>query len=743
MTTTRNAPDDQTNPMLPASLRTALERLGIGHLRDCLTHFPLRYVDETQERSLDRLRPGESVAVRGVVERAGLRLKPRQSFEVRLSGAASAGDAGARAGFAPSLLLRFFHPWPGLEAAFPVGRTVRVFGEVRKGRYGLEMVHPKLLRDAIGTEPASAGNADTAAARAHSPPASQAPGKTAPEGAPGAVAPARLTPIYPSTAGVSQQALRTLVGKAMRVSAWQRDPLPTAQVNALGLPTWAQALAILHGPEAGLAPEVREALETRRHPAWRRVKFEELLAQQIALAEVRRARVGERSLPMRPSRRLVPLLLARLPFRLTAAQERALAEIVADLSQPLPMQRLLQGDVGSGKTIVAALAALTAVEAGFQVAFMAPTELLAEQHYRKLSQWLAALPDLDVNVVWLSGSQPPVQKRAAQNACAEGQAAIAIGTHALFQRSVSFANLGLAVVDEQHRFGVAQRLALRERNAGAASPHMLMMSATPIPRSLAMSYYADLDVSVIDELPAGRQPIRTRLVSAARRDELVAHLRGQIAAGAQVYWVCPLIEESELTEQALIDATALAEQLRTAMPEAQVGLVHGRLAASEKERIMADFSLGRIRLLVATTVIEVGVDVPNASWMVIEHAERFGLAQLHQLRGRVGRGGVASTCVLLFHEPLGETAKARLRILRESSDGFAIAREDLRLRGPGELLGPRQSGLPGLRFADIESDLDLLELARNRRAAIEADPNFDRETLLARWVGTGLALAKA
>ncbi|MFN3630823.1 MAG: ATP-dependent DNA helicase RecG, partial [Casimicrobiaceae bacterium] len=433
-------------------------------------------------------------------------------------------------------------------------------------------------------------------------------------------------------------------------------------------------------------------------------------------------------------------------FRLTAAQQRVFAEIRRDLGRATPMSRLLQGDVGSGKTIVAALSALIAVEAGAQVAFMAPTELLAEQHYRKLAHWLDELERArgePIHLVWLSGSQTAARKRAAQAACAEGQAQIAVGTHALFQKGVRFARLGLVVVDEQHRFGVAQRLSLRERGEGELVPHTLMMSATPIPRSLAMSYYADLDVSVIDELPSGRQPIRTRLVSAARRAELISHVGRALAAGAQAYWVCPLIEESEALEVALKDATALAAELRDALPGVAIALLHGKLPPAEKEAIMQAFIAGQVQLLVATTVIEVGVDVPNASWMVIEHAERFGLAQLHQLRGRVGRGNAASTCVLVYHEPLSETARARLKVIYESTDGFAIAREDLRIRGPGELLGPRQSGLPGLRYADLEADLELLEAARNLRAEIEADPAFDAEALLARWVREGLAYAKA
>jgi ATP-dependent DNA helicase RecG len=705
------SPDAQT--YLPPGLRPQLAKLGIRHLSDCLAHFPLRYVDETREATFDRLAPGESVAVTGRVAAADVRFKPRRVFEVQLL--PTAGEAGPAV---PSLRLIFFNLWPGIASAYALGREVRVFGEVREGRQGVEMIHPKLLPP---ERPPSGGERGGIAARA----------------------PAPLTPVYPSTAGLPQQALRTLVAKARKVAAWQRDLLPERVRRALDLPDWATTLATLHTPPADIDVV---ALESRTHPAWRRVKFEELLAQQVALARVRHERARERAPALRAEGRLAQALATALPFRLTAAQLRAVADIRRDLGRTTPMTRLLQGDVGSGKTIVAALAALTAVEAGAQVAFMAPTELLAEQHYRKLAHWLAGLHDAErgaVNLVWLSGSQTATQKRAARAACAEGRAQIVVGTHALFQKGVRFARLGLVVVDEQHRFGVAQRLSLRERGDGEQVPHTLMMSATPIPRSLAMSYYADLDVSVIDELPSGRQPIRTRLVSARRRDELIGHVGRALAAGAQVYWVCPLIEESEALEVALKDATALAAELRAALPGVAVALLHGKLPPAEKETIMQAFIRREVQLLVATTVIEVGVDVPNASWMVIEHAERFGLAQLHQLRGRVGRGSAASTCVLVYHEPLSETARARLKVIYESTDGFAIAREDLRIRGPGELLGPRQSGLPSLRYADLEADFDLLEAARNLRSEIESDPAFDRETLLARWVRAGLDYAKA
>ncbi|HQD66171.1 MAG TPA: ATP-dependent DNA helicase RecG, partial [Casimicrobium huifangae] len=489
------------------------------------------------------------------------------------------------------------------------------------------------------------------------------------------------------------------------------------------------------------------ALESRSHPAWRRVKFDELLAQQMALRDAKALLAKEHAAPVIATGLLSTLLRQRLPFRLTAPQEKALAEALHDMARGQPMTRLLQGDVGTGKTVVAALAALAAVEAGQQVAFMAPTELLAEQHFNKLRHWLAELP---VTITWLTGSLAAGELKAAQAACKRGETHIAVGTHALFQKKVSFARLGLVVVDEQHRFGVEQRLALRSRGQADTdrilAPHQLMMSATPIPRSLAMSYYADLDVSVIDELPGGRQPITTKLVSEQRRGEIVGRIHDAVLAGAQAYWVCPLIEESEkLASQdiELQNATALHEELTAAMPDVRVALLHGRMKAEEKATIMADFAANRIQVLVATTVIEVGVDVPNASWMVIEHAERFGLAQLHQLRGRVGRGSVASTCILLFTDKLSDTAKQRLKVIYETTDGFTIAREDLRIRGPGELLGPRQSGLPSLRYANIEEDIDLVEAARDAAPKIEQHPDFNKTAFLERWIRHRVEFAKA
>ncbi len=667
-----------------------------------LLHFPMRYEDQTQVRPIAELVAGESVVVEGVIEHAETRVKPRRQLVALLR---ASGDDGSN-NFAPRLTLRYFNFYPGIVQALKVGATARVFGEVRDGRYGLEMVHPQFKK----AEPDAMGQGS-------------------------------LTPVYPSSAGLSQAALRTLASKARKVADWQADLLPRAVTEPLTLPPWREAVRVLHEPAQSESPVL---LETRAHPAWRRVKFDELLAQQMALRDAKALRAAESAAAIHPTGLIGSLLRQRLSFKLTVSQERALAETLADLARQAPMTRLLQGDVGSGKTVVAALAALAVIEAGYQVAFMAPTELLAEQHYNKLRHWLSDLP---VTLTWLTGSLSAAEQKAAQASCRRGETHIAIGTHALFQKKVSFARLGLVVVDEQHRFGVEQRLQLRQRGQQDServfAPHTLMMSATPIPRSLAMSYYADLDVSVIDELPKGRQPITTKLVAEARRFEIANRIYEAVQQGAQAYWVCPLIDESEKMEIELQNATALYADLVTAMPNVRVALLHGRMKADEKAAIMADFAANHIQVLVATTVIEVGVDVPNASWMVIEHAERFGLAQLHQLRGRVGRGAAASTCILLFSDKLSDTAKLRLKVIYENIDGFVIAREDLRIRGPGELLGPRQSGLPSLRYANIEEDIDLVEAARDAATRLENDKSFDKTAFLDRWIRNRAEFAKA
>jgi ATP-dependent DNA helicase RecG len=590
------------------------------------------------------------------------------------------------------LVLRFFNFYGSQAKALEPGATVRAFGEVRTGFFGGEMIHPR-FRVLRGENPL----------------------------------PTALTPIYPTTAGLTQARLRRLIEEAL-ARAQLDDTLPEEVLKRLGLCGFREAVDTLHHPRPG-ADE--EALSRRTLPAWMRMKFDELLAQQLSMRKHYRERKARRApvlkAPVEKARRLTSGLIGRLPFQLTRAQQRTWGEIELDLAQPHPMHRLLQGDVGSGKTVIAVLAALRAVENGLQAAVMAPTEILAEQHLRKFSEWL--LP-LGLEIAWLTGSQTKKERGSARAAIASGKAAVAIGTHALFQEGVQFHSLGLAVVDEQHRFGVAQRLALRSKGEES---HQLMMSATPIPRTLSMSYCADLDVSVIDELPPGRTPVVTKLIADSRRAEIVRRIREACGAGGQAYWVCPLIEESEqLQLQTALDTHAT---LSREFPELRVGLIHGRLKPAEKAQTMAAFQAGRIDLLVGTTVIEVGVDVPNASLMVIEHAERFGLAQLHQLRGRVGRGAMESVCVLLYQNPLGEAARKRLKVIFENADGFVIAREDLELRGPGEYLGARQSGAPLLRFADLTEDADLIEPARSVAEALLADRPESAERHLERWLG--------
>jgi ATP-dependent DNA helicase RecG len=701
LTRVKIAPEEQT--YLPPALRPKLAKLGIKHLRDCLLHFPLRYEDQTRVVALKDLQVGESVVVEGVVEFAETQYKPRRQFVALIR----ASDDDGSSHFSPRLTLRYFTFYPNIVKALAIGANIRVFGPVREGRNGLEIVHPIFKRNDVIAQSNGAIN---------------------------------LTAVYPSSEGVPQAALRTLATKALKVREWQTDLLPESTRMSRQLLPWSETLTALHQPNDVSA---LISLESRMHPAWRRVKFDELLAQQLALRDAKALRASERAPKIKPTNLLTPLLKQRLPFSLTHAQERAVADALRDLTRETPMTRLLQGDVGSGKTIVAALTALACVESGYQVAFMAPTELLAEQHFRKLSHWLQDLP---VKLTWLAGSLTSSELKTAQEECKRGEAHIAIGTHALFQKKVSFARLGMVVVDEQHRFGVEQRLQLRMRGDSSdesLAPHTLMLSATPIPRSLAMSYYADLDVSVIDEIPSGRQPIVTKLVSEQRRAEIAERIYKAAQQGAQAYWVCPLIEESDKMEIELQNASALYADLVTAMPNVRVALLHGRMKAAEKLEIMQAFIENKVQVLVSTTVIEVGVDVPNASWMVIEHAERFGLAQLHQLRGRVGRGSAASTCILLFADKLSDTAKQRLKVIYENLDGFVIAREDLRIRGPGELLGPRQSGVPGLRYANIEEDIDLVETARNAANELDSDPSFNRTAFLARWIQNRTEFAKA
>lgn len=643
----------------------------------------MRYVDETRITPIRDLRLGEHAQVEGEIVHAEVQYKPRKALIVRLQDATG------------SLFLRFLNFYPSQIAALKEGAHIRALGEVRHGFFGYEMVHPQCrsVRD-------------------------QTPVKET------------LTPVYPTTAGLSQATLRKWISWALQ-NADLSEILPESIYQKSHLPDFAASLRVLHNPSPQASLDL---LLERIAPEWRRLAFDELLAQQLSMRRYRALRRGMGAPALKPSKRLVTALLETMPFALTHAQERAVREISRDLAQSHPMQRLLQGDVGSGKTIVASIAALQAVENGWQVAIMAPTEILAEQHYKKIEGWLAPL---GINVAWLSGSQPKKERAAMLAQMASGNAQLAIGTHALFQDQVDFSRLGLVIVDEQHRFGVQQRLSLRQKGR---QPHQLMMSATPIPRTLSMSYLADLDVSVIDELPPGRTPVVTKLVSESRRDEVLERVRLLCEQGGQAYWVCPLIEESEALQ--LKTAMETYAQLQQALAGLQIGLVHGRMKPADKQSVMAAFSANEIQLLVATTVIEVGVDVPNASLMVIEHAERMGLSQLHQLRGRVGRGAAKSACIFLYQAPLSETARARLRIIFESSDGFEIAQADLRLRGPGEFLGLKQSGTPMLKIADLERDADLLQQAQAVADRLLEDQPEAVARHLERWMGTRSELVK-
>ena len=673
------------------ALAKRLAKLGIANVADLLFWLPTRYEDRTHIVPIGSLRPGMRAAVEGTIELAEVVFRGRRSLLVRLADGT---------GF---LTLRFFHFSAAQQQQLARGARLRCFGEVRRGKHGPEIVHPE-YKDA------------------------DAPDKQAVQDV--------LTPIYPVTEGVQQGRLRNLTAQALvsRADGDLPDFLPPDIVRELGLPGLHEALQYVHRPP----PDARlDVLAAGRHPAQRRLAFEELLAHQLSLRQLRAAIRRDPAFPVRAPGTLAARLLAGTGFTLTGAQERVLRELRTDLGEPHPMMRLAQGDVGSGKTIVAALVAADAVEAGFQAALMAPTELLAEQHAQNFTRWLAPL---GLAPILLSGRMPARARREALEAIATGAPGIAIGTHALFQEEVSFRRLALVIVDEQHRFGVHQRMRLREKGAGGRYPHQLIMTATPIPRTLAMTAYADLDVSVIDELPPGRTPVATVAMPDARRDEVVQRIRSACVAGRQAYWVCPLIEESEQLEaQAAEDAAAA---LAEALPEVAVGIVHGRMPPTAREKAMAEFKAGRIGLLVATTVIEVGVDVPNASLMVIENAERMGLAQLHQLRGRVGRGSEASTCVLLWHPPLSALAKERLAALRSTNDGFAIARRDLELRGPGELLGTRQAGLMQLKVADLMRDADLLPRVQSAADVMMRAHADNMAPLERRWIGAGTRYGK-
>lgn len=684
-----------------------MEKLGLLRDIDLALHLPLRYEDETRLTRLRDARDGDTVQIEGVVSDNRVEQRSRRQLLVRL-------DDGSG-----EVLLRFLNFYGSQQKSWAPGVRLRVRGELRHGFWGREMVHPTVR----------IVQADTPLAES-------------------------LTPIYPTGAGLPQAYLRKAVASAL-----QRAPLDEVLPDGAMPAHWPRlkdALKALHHPPPSVALHVLD--DRDQHPAWQRLKLEELLAQQLSQLQARAERAHLRAPTLQAQRGgLADRLLAVLPFQLTGAQQRVVEEIAQDLAQPRPMHRLLQGDVGSGKTVVAALAAAVAMDAGWQCALMAPTEILAEQHFRKLVGWLEPL---GIRVAWLTGSLRAKAKREQIAAVASGEAQLVVGTHAVIQDQVEFAKLGLALIDEQHRFGVAQRLQLRRKlESTELEPHLLMMSATPIPRTLAMTFLADLEVSTIDELPPGRTPIVTKVFADSRREEVIARIRDEVARGRQVYWVCPLIDETEDSDAAadqaagrdsarrkpldLSNVTQTHADLSEALPGVGVGLLHGKLPTAEKAEVMARFSAGELAVLVATTVIEVGVDVPNASLMVIEHAERFGLSQLHQLRGRVGRGAVASVCVLLYAPPLSDSGKQRLKAMAETTDGFEIARRDLAIRGPGEFMGARQSGAALLRFASLEDDQPLIEQARRTAEWLLREHPGAAQRHVARWLGAKSEYLKA
>ncbi len=673
------------------ALAARLGKQGIEKVSDLLFLLPNRYEDRTRIQPIGSLVPGARAAVEGTIELAEVVFRGRRSLLVRLSDGT---------GF---LTLRFFHFSSAQQEQLQRGMRLRCFGEVRRGKHGPEIVHPEYKR---------ADAPDTQAVQDV------------------------LTPVYPASSGIPQGRLRNLTAQALAAVGDGELPdwLPADVEREMKLPSLKDALRYLHRPP----PDARlDVLEAGRHPAQRRLAFEELLAHQLTLRQLRNEIRRDPAWPIAPRGELASRMLEKVGFELTGAQRRVAAEIRTDLAIPHPMLRLVQGDVGSGKTIVAAMAALDALEAGHQAALMAPTELLAEQHQQNFARWLAPL---DIEPMLLTGRLTARLRRDAQSAIADGGSRIVIGTHALFQEEVRFARLALVIVDEQHRFGVHQRFALREKGATGRFPHQLIMTATPIPRTLAMTAYADLDVSVIDELPPGRTPVATVAIPDSRREEVVQRIRKACLEGRQAYWVCPLIEESDLLEAQAAEDTATA--LAMALPDIRIGLVHGRMPTAARERTMAQFKAGDIALLVATTVIEVGVDVPNASLMVVENAERMGLAQLHQLRGRVGRGREASSCLLLWHPPLSPLAKERLAVLRNTNDGFEVSRRDLELRGPGELLGTRQTGLMQLRVADLMRDADLLPRVQAAADVMLRSHADNIAPLKRRWIGAATRYGK-
>ncbi|UCA11787.1 ATP-dependent DNA helicase RecG [Aeromonas enteropelogenes] len=660
-----------------------LERLGLATVQDLLFHLPLRYEDRTQVWPIGDLPPGLHGAVEGEIQDTQLVMGRRRMLVCRISDGTG------------TLTLRFFNFTAAQKNSLAQGRLMRCFGEVRPGKYGLEMAHPeyKLLGDD------QAGQTESA-----------------------------LTPVYPTTEGLRQLTLRNLTDQALA----QLDLYGVEELLPAGLYPHqielAAALRLLHRPPPSVALPL---LENGQHPAQQRLVLEELLAHNLSVLKVRAQSQTQLARALKPAPKLVEQLLGALPFKPTGAQSRVVAEIGKDLQQSHPMMRLVQGDVGSGKTLVAALAALQAIGNGCQVGLMAPTELLAEQHAINFAKWLEPL---GIQVGWLAGKQKGKAREEALAAIADGSVKMVVGTHAIFQEQVVFQRLALVIIDEQHRFGVHQRLALREKGEReGVHPHQLIMTATPIPRTLAMTAYADLDTSVIDELPPGRTPITTVALPDSRRQDVIERVRLACTEGKQAYWVCTLIEESEVLECQAAEDTAA--ELQALLPGLHIGLVHGRMRPVEKQRVMEEFKAGILQLLVATTVIEVGVDVPNASLMIIENPERLGLAQLHQLRGRVGRGAVASHCVLLYHAPLSKTAQSRLGVLRETNDGFQIAQRDLELRGPGELLGTRQTGLADLKIADLVRDQPLIpQVQKMARFLMDKHPDHV-EPLIRRWLG--------
>jgi ATP-dependent DNA helicase RecG len=667
------------------ALAKKLEKLGLHRVEDLLFLLPLRYEDRTQLVRIGALVAGMRCLISGEVLLAETAYRGRRNLLVRVS------DGSGQ------LTLRFFHFSRQQQAQFQSGVHVTCFGEVRRGSAGFEMIHPeyRILRDEQG-----AAISDS------------------------------LTPVYPATEGVQQGRLRNLTDQALR--AMDEDPpvelLPESITRKLGMPSLAEAIRYLHRPPADADIE---QIQAGKHPCQQRLAFEELLAHYLSLRSLRALAETDDAIELVEGNEQVSGFIADLPYTLTGAQQRVVDEILGDLSQPHPMMRLIQGDVGSGKTVVAAIACLKAISCGVQAAIMAPTEILAEQHWRNFSDWFRPL---GIEPAWLSGSQKVAARREALESIADGRAHLVVGTHALFQEGVEFDRLALVVIDEQHRFGVHQRMALRDKGVGAdGHPHQLVMTATPIPRTLAMAAYADLDTSVIDELPPGRQPVATIAVPDSRRAEIIERVRAACASGQQAYWVCPLIEESEALDYQAAEASY--QVLTEALPELRVGLVHGRMRPAEKERGMQAFKEGLIQVLVATTVIEVGVDVPNASLMIIENTERMGLSQLHQLRGRVGRGAAQSHCVLLYKPPLGRLAKERLAVLRDTNDGFIVAQRDLELRGPGELLGTRQTGLPDYRVANLVRDAELMPQVQITAEQIRTSSAGRAAAIVRRWLG--------